>query len=404
MKKILIIENDYLDRIKIQAKLIPYGYHSSLPFAGNESPEKKQNKNIFLREESSSNKTVIAKDCLTDEELQFVELLDGAENINDAKCEIRRIIESNYRELRLIVCDLQICGSDQGGNEIIDFLRSTTCEDRISIENKPWFMQEIPIIVATKLDGQEAFKAYHWKNCFPVKKQDVFTSSASGFIKQFIEKEASAFDDYYNKKSQQRQYKVALSFTGRKGTELHRKFVEEIAHQLYAKYTEDKVFYDVDKLKTGRNVGLTKEDFTRIYSNDCEYIIVCLSQDYASKESPWTMKEWEGIKHYCSVSHKKVIFILIGDNVSQESVKLSLGVDPGLWIPADKIRKDFYNAIEGKTIVQDKVKKEMMRFESTIYNYSEVCYDEYKKACKMIADDVIPSIIGHITNVDNGIK
>ena len=223
-------------------------------------------------------------------------------------------------------------------------------------------------------------------------------------MSEIIGREASKFDNCYNSNSQQKRYKVALSFTGREGTEFHREFVEEIAHQLYAKYTEDKVFYDIDKLKTGRNVGLTKEDFTRIYSNDCEYIVVCLSQDYASKKSPWTTKEWEGIKQYYSKSSKKVIFVLIGDNVTETSVKASLGVDPGLWVSADKTRREFYTVLEGKSDVHNKAKNNLVRYEITIHDYATVCYEEFKRACKIISDDVIPTIVGHITDVDNGIK
>ena len=409
-KKILIIEDDYLDYIRIQIKLIPNGFSHGMPFKENGNRQKMKKK--FLKETVLKTSTVVPEECLTKKEKDFVDLLRTRDSFASVKDRVRQIIERHYEDLRLIICDLQICGLDQGGSMLIEYLRKNDGKDKISIAGKPWFMQEIPIIAVTKLDGQQPMASLRAgeKNCLSVKKVDVFDNEpAANIFKNIVDREVCRFDDYYAKQEKNKKYKVALSFTGRNGKEKHREFVEEIARHLYAEYKQDRIFYDLDKVDTGDTVGLKKEDFTRIYANECEYIVVCLSEDYASPNSPWTQKEWEGIRLRLNKSPKNVIFTCIGDGVTDAKVKKQLLCDPGLWIAANDCRKGFYKMMAGNSQDQkDKLKavwdSDMSKLAKNVDAFLSACYMSFRTESKNIARTVVDPIVGHITKVDAGEK
>lgn len=409
-KKVLIIEDDYLDYIKIQIKLIPDGLLGGFPFK--RKGDKRKKKERFLQEANIKDSTMLPEECLTMEERDFIKLLRTHDSINRVQDRVKQIIEEHYNELRLITCDLQICGLDQGGNILIEYLRKKEGQDKITIPGKPWFMQEIPIIVTTKLEGQEPLESMHrgGKNCISIKKSDVLDNAhAANVFRNIVDREVSRFDELFEKKSRERNYKVALSFTGCNGREKHREFVEEIAHVFYEKFGKDKVFYDFDKLKSGDTVRLGKNDFTKLYADQCEYVVVCLSEDYASKDSPWTKKEWEGIRQRISKMPMCVVFVCIGDRVEESKVKSALKCDPGLWISANGCRKEYYRMLDGsspnlKELIKAIEPTGSVNISKDVKNLLSLFYHEYKNIIDSIENDVIYPIVRHIERVEKGEK
>ena len=334
--------------------------------------------------------------------------LEGSFNGITFKEYFKRLLEENSTDIRVIVCDLRLGDDVGGGAKIISWIRDTKTN---GINLPADYLQYIPIIgytSATNSKEAERIQAVAAMANVCLVKDTVAISSKekkdivlTGHIAQYLE----YFQCLYEFLIYRKTFKVALSFTGRNNTILHREFVEEIAHHLYSCYTKKRVFYDVDMLDSGYTVGMTKDEFTELYNKECEYIIVLVSEDYATEDNPWTQYEWVGIHDYYNKYTKKVVFVAIEKNVNEAKFMNHLGMENiGIWINASDLREEFYKRMCGKGLEQKAVVNEMSVYDATIKDYTEICYKNYKEICEKIYEKIVRPIVNHISSVDEGKK
>lgn len=332
----------------------------------------------------------------------------GGQDCIQFKKYIGDIIIKHRFTLRAIVCDLKLGENRYGGVDFITWIRSTETNGIDLPEN---YLEYIPIIVYTKSthSGEEERQAAlaSGANGFLIKDQSIVSDAKKidENLKNILKKNVEYFQCLYKFFLNQKEYKVALSFTGYNGSEPHREYIEEIANQLYGYYTKEKVFFDMDKAEDGTTISLYKQDYTKIYREKCDYIIVFVSKDYSTKDNPWTQSEWEGIKDYYKKSPTNIIFVLIESGVASNVFKdnLSISNEP-IWINAAKSRKSFYEVLMGKSLMQKSMLEEVLHFNSTMEDYMRNCYDAYKEECAKIAYTVVRAIVGHISKTDAGEK
>ena len=220
-----------------------------------------------------------------------------------------------------------------------------------------------------------------------------------------LKKNVEYFQCLYKFLVYNKPFKVALSFTCYNDSVPHREYIEEIAHQLYENFTKEKVFFDIDKAENGITTTLNKKDFTRVYREDCDYIIVFVLKDYNTKDNPWTQSEWLGIFDYYKESPNKVIFVVIENGVTSSTFKENLSItDVPIWINAATSRQSFYEVLSGQSLVHKSMQNEVVHFNSTMLDYMWKCYEIYKNECRKITYDVIQAIVGHIYKTDAGEK
>lgn len=322
--------------------------------------------------------------------------LDGSLAGQSFKENIKDLIEKNFRELRAIVCDLKLGETEDAGERVIEWIRSAESN---GIDVRSDFLKFIPIIIYTHETAtkpkQRSEALSRGANTILIKKDDVVSRKdrIDVDLQNVLKKDIEVFQclyEHYIFNGEEKKYKVALSFTGReenaKGTEEHRDFVREIAKSLYGHFTKTNVFYDEDQ---GIN-GWTKEKFEEHYANDCKYIFVCLSDNYAKKSSPWTQKEWDGIKRYCEKNADRVIFLAIGD-VKEEKFK-ELGIEPRIWENMYELRERFYKLLH---LESDEIKSsfdKMRMFDLTKNDFGKIYNKriiEMRKSICVKIDDLI---------------
>ena len=321
---------------------------------------------------------------------------------------IGEIIAKHHLTLRAIVCDLKLGDNRMGGVEFIKWIRDANTN---RLEPYAEYLEYIPIIVYTKSthSGKEEREAAlaNGANGFLVKDQGIVSEmrKIDENLKNVIKKNVEYFQCLYKFFLNHKPYKVGLSFTGSNGSELHREFIEEIAHQLYGYYKKDNVFYDIGKAEDGTTVSLCMQDFAKIYREDCEYVIVFVSKDYNTKDNPWTQNEWEGIKEYYRESPSNVIFVPIEAGVTSSTFRDNLSIpNEPIWINATKFRKSFYEVLSGQSLIQKSMLNEVVHYNSTMEDYMWKCFEVYKDECKKITHNVIQAIVGHILKTDSGEK
>ena len=338
----------------------------------------------------------------------MVEDDDGKKQCLQFNKYIGNIIEEHHLTLRAIVCDLKLGENRKGGVEFIKWIRNSETNGIELLED---YLKYIPIIVYTKStnsDEEEREAALaNGANGFLIKDQSIVSDMKriDENLKNMVKKNVEYFQCLYRFFLYNKPYKVALSFTGYNDSEPHREFIEEIANQLYGFYTKERVFFDMDKAEDGTTISLIRQDFTTIYKDCCDYVIVFVSKDYNTNDNPWTQSEWAGIKEYYKKSPTNVIFVLIENGVTSSSFKENLSItNEPIWINATKYRKSFYEVLSGQSLVQKSMLKEVINYNSTIKEYMWKCYDAYKDECNKITHNIIQTIIGHISKTDAGEK
>lgn len=218
----------------------------------------------------------------------------------DYSKKIKALIENNYRDLRLIVCDLvdQKTGTSKGW-EVIDSIKS----DKNKIEGNEWYTMYLPIVVVTQAQekdytgGRDIFRKEHVA---------LFGKNVSEVFYGCINVLVNMFDTICQEKM---RHKVAVSYTwyDKQTNDNHQPFVEHIAHSLFEKYKKENVFYDNTKIS--ETAGSYIDDLPeRVYKKGCDLVLVFLSNNYAI--SGWTEKEWEQTKLR---EDKKFLFVAIDD-------------------------------------------------------------------------------------------
>ncbi|MCQ2338554.1 MAG: hypothetical protein MJ001_06495 [Paludibacteraceae bacterium] len=350
------------------------------------------------------------KGGLSVEERKFITMLkDKTDDTNDdarfnksciksREC-IFEFIKKNKEDLRLIICDYLLNGCNNAGYIFIEKLR----------EADDWFMKNIPVVVFTGLTDRTPERDALELKCFVIQKSDVKggkDKNCSSLVNRFFNEKVGAFDKLYRQHINDKRYKVAFSFTGSdyKGTyiEPHREFVRDVARIVMRQYG-DKVFYDEYCIVSGWN----PEDFKNVYENQCNFIVVFLSDNYGTPDNKWTEMEWEGIKTHFNedgvCGKKNVLFVPIGDKVNYENILERLNVSPNhIWYKDGiKAREKYYSILKGESA---DIKEKLMQCFYGKSNFEAVLecfmneYNEFQKNGEL--KGVASWIINHIKNHD----
>ena len=323
-KSVFIIEDEESDYKEIKFKIVPAGLISLLD-----------------KDDPSS-------DGLSDKETESLNKFKSTEtgSLRRSMDYIAQIIKENYKEIRLIICDLRINSDDNAGSQIIEMIRKNHIPDF----NRDWYCEDIPIVIISKLIDQEKLKAYEKSsgNCFFLSKDTAFTSEGSGLLRSIVYRLSEQFNDKYAKNDSEKKYKVALSFTNDNVVEdgkilKIRNFIHEVAKGLYAKYSQEKVFFDMDQQEesNGKDVNYFTDNY-----NNAEYVLVFVSEGYKNKKSRWSTAEWEVIKNLDLKN--KVIFVAIDSTLKESDFNTHLGINEVIYKDMLPWCSDYNNLLSAK--------------------------------------------------------
>jgi CheY-like chemotaxis protein len=216
---------------------------------------------------------------------------------------VSKIIQENYTELKLIICDLQLDCKNARGVDIIKKIRST-----IDMKNYPDFNKLIPIIALTSHGDEDITEsALNAGADFYIHKNN------STYLKAVIDNQCSKFDFLCKKFILQNRFKVGLTFTGKQ-----RSLVNTVAFKLGLEYSKDKVFYDYfHKVELARlDLDTYLQD---IYLNKCEFIVVFISSDYEGRE--WCGNvEFRSIRELIKSGKKDKVILIKLENVDIKTI------------------------------------------------------------------------------------
>ncbi len=314
---------------------------------------------------------------------------------------LKEIIKKNCKELRAIICDLNLTGSNNQFESGVDLIKWIRTECHIfPHETDEIFFEAIPIIVCTKKD---------FTNCSHNEYYNVIKAGADDIITK-SEGDGSCFEDDLKNSIKPRlkrfgeicknllfyEYKIGISYTWESKDEKHHEFVNEIAQLLSVQYTGRRVLYDEMKQEAGETIGLTSEKFSLKYKNDCEYILVCLSKDYNKRDNSWTKEEWTNIKEVYEKDHERVFFLPI-EELDLKKVYSNLGITDNkkqtITIKnAHTTRNNYYDVLNGKSDKQQKNWSKMIEGSKSVCEFVNEGFNERNKIIK-------ESITVGITNV-----
>lgn len=120
-----------------------------------------------------------------------------------------------------------------------------------------------------------------------------------------------------NERNNNKKYKIGVTFTGKTRSSI----VEPVCNKLIERcgFEERDLFYDA--WHTEEIAGIHADNILKeIYSDNCECIVVFLSDDYKTKH--WTNNvEWEAIKTMINTEDEKRILLLNVDSVSIDTIE-----------------------------------------------------------------------------------
>ena len=336
-------------------------------------------------------------------------MVSESESFTRLDIELKKLIEENYSNLRAIVCDVKLGEQKEYNNidegvKVIEWIRNPLNEINLSKD----YLKYIPIIVFSSLsnatrDRQDRAVGAGATGYVPKNDAEISEKRASETLQALLQSQAKYFD-YIYKTLYKKEYTVALSFTGNRGTELHREYIEEVASFLSTTYTSKRVFFDRKQLESGKTISYTKEDFKQIYKNRSEYIIVFISHDYNTENSPWTEKEWEGIKEYHKVSKHNVIFVVLEKGFTEIDFRNKMGIEPVIWLDASEYLDDFYKIRNCKDSDLREKAMALARMETSISDFTRDCIDIYKKNRVNTVERIVSAITERIENLDKGVS
>lgn len=130
-----------------------------------------------------------------------------------------------------------------------------------------------------------------------------------------------------------RKFKIGVSFTGK-----YRDIVEKICEALINNhnYQQEEIFYD--EWHTAEIARISADEILQnIYKNQCECIVVFLSDDYKAKH--WTNNiEWESIKKLITTCDKKRILLFKMDSLDINTID-GLNSERDIFINIDNYKR-----------------------------------------------------------------
>lgn len=243
----------------------------------------------------------------------------------DYEGQIKPLIIKDYRDLRLVICDL-LDKKTIHGWDVIESIK----HKQNRIEENVWFTSYLPIIVVTQAEEED----YQGKRD-TYRKQHVtlFGKPVSDVFYGCVDVLTELFDSVCQEKM---RYKIAISYTwyNKETNDNHQSFVEIIAHRLYQEYKKDRIFYDIEKISN--TAGLLSEELAKkVYEKGCDYVLVFLTKDYTT--TLWTEKEWQHIKQ---LGHNRYIFVVIEDLNKDDKHRIAYNLFRDEWEKAG-LNKDF---------------------------------------------------------------
>lgn len=219
-------------------------------------------------------------------------------SIDTLESYVKRVIQDNYRDLRLIISDIFFDGDLKQRYDGLRLIRQIR-EWKI-LNAHPDYCKFIPIIATSKVtDKDYLYRAYsEAKATLYVDKEQTDRDGNILGLKDVSRQLIPLFDSWCAMEGVSR-FKVAFSFTGSDKTnnENHRAFVREIAESLCRRCRISVFFDEFYKSYINTNSGW---ELSNIYRSQSENIVVFLSNEYNDpKNNVWTSDEWElGIKPY----------------------------------------------------------------------------------------------------------
>ena len=334
-----------------------------------------------------------ATSSLTEQEKNAISIFqeDHSNSLKKSENFVIATIKEHREWLRLIICDLQINGNNEGGTRLIRAIK----HQMISDPTIGWFAEHIPILILSNMTDKIRIDAFRLAigSCYSFLKEGAFQSE--GIMQEVISNISSNFDTVYNQYRFKKTYKVALSFTGsttdENGEEIRlRGFIQEVAHKLYEKYQRDRVFYDKEKMPT--TASSTKGQLAQFYT-DSEYIVVFLSKKYVDKESEWARNEWEVIRTI--VQEGRVIFVKLDNTISSDDLEKKLGIETCIYNELVGHCSKYNDVINGKD--QEYITYMVKNFDKrpitdlagiAIKEYQELQSREIEEAAQFIIDTI----------------
>lgn len=310
---------------------------------------------------------------------------------------VKKAIQENYRDLRLIVSDISFDGDLKrffDGTDLIKYIRD------LHIENAhDDYTKLIPIIATSKVSGTDyCRKAYDAKATLYIDKDVKDLSgkiiSLTGIGKQLI----APFDAWCETIGVCR-YKVGFSFTGENKSisEEHRAFVRDIAESL-CRRCGITVFFDefYDPIINSKN-GV---DLSDVYHYQCEKVVVFLSSDYNDPNSNvWTSDEWQlGIRPFIQeTSFDNLCLLNLSSSLDKNTV-LSRMFNEINNTPSTKANTQIWDLIYKDISKQRDLFYELVNSQ----RIANQCFDDYfstfkKEKLKTIVDFIIKRF--HLTEI-----
>jgi CheY-like chemotaxis protein len=224
-------------------------------------------------------------------------------------------INNNYNNLRAIICDLNLVGNKQLGEDVIQYIRAMELDNQFFSQ----YTRFIPIVIYTGHATELAGTAIMRGGTLYINKK---SKDALRHLADIVKKHVDNFSFLCNNLILKRPFKIGLTFRSENSSYSsipipQRPFIEEIANKLAHKYGTDSVFYDAfhpDRLN-GLKADKKLDSF---YREQCDYILVFLSADYTT--SKWTGIEWKAVKAYAS-THKDKIMLFLLEKFNTDTIK-----------------------------------------------------------------------------------
>lgn len=233
---------------------------------------------------------------------------------------VDKTIQEHFRDIRLIVSDLFFDNKEKtkfGGIDLIKHIRD------VGHATNDHYLEYIPVIATSGVRGHGYMrKAYEEAKATLYIDKDVEDENGDIIgLRSMGRQLIRPFDDWCEKTGLCR-YKVAFSFAGmdKKKNEPHRLFVREIAESLAMRCAIPVFFDEIYEAKINVQNG---EDLASIYRNQCENIVVFLSDDYNdTKSNVWTSDEWRfGINPYIKeTSNDNLCLLNLSDDFKKQTV------------------------------------------------------------------------------------
>lgn len=365
-------------------------------------------KKILVIEDDKDVKAAIEKAFEgTYEHLKFddsiIQACKEKNGLSPLKKALKRILNQNHKELRAIICDLGLLqrgeeNNYQAGCDIIEWIRTGSKDIGLPKE----YLSSIPIVVYTAASDNTNHRV-----ALKAGADDVITkqnpTQLFGLIDR-VQPRVERFDkNYYT--FQFYKKKIGISYTWKNEECEHHFFVKEIAKLLSSHYLKERILFDEFEQETGKSPGKNREKFSQKYEKECEYILVCISNDYNDGgEKSWTKVEWKIIKEIYKNSPERIMLLPIEkmdfnkaftDILEINETDLEVIMQPDAHHLLEK-----YNQIRQGCGAAHKDAWMKLLEDRSVKDYIRLCFEEKDRIIKDIEKDIIKPIIDRIDSTD----